>query len=330
MTSSKKAAIGRIGLIFVLAIIMVIAALGVYAYTDTSLMTAKTITPTTSSTSYYATTYTTPFIITNITKSNSTNTENLLSNSIMTTSPTPSSETNSVTNSSATLVESAEECIPTTGYISTLTLTQQNTTSTEQLVYDGTSCNFGDANVAPSAILIPADTLVWTNFQLLGNGSYEVIANFDFLPVPEAMTANITVATYLNGNLNVTTPYSMSDYDTSPELTNASQMPPSNSSSNSIFALPGVVLTLGISGQANSVYLNGTTITVALVSDKPLWLCGWTPEEMSKGTGSRFGQSLGQLNGTYEWSDPGLTLPNSLPRPTTILSFELRVSGDYY
>ena len=326
----KIADIGRIGLVSVIAIIIVIAAVGVYTYTDTSqIAIAKTILSSADTTTRYATTYTTPFIIANGTTSNNTKTKTEVNNYTVRTSTVPSSKINS-TNSSA-LVESSETpCIPTTAYISTMTLTEQNTTSTEQLVYDGTSCNFGDANEAPSAILISANTLVWTDFRLNESGSYSVIAGFDFLPIPEAMTANLTIAVYLNGKLNGTSPYSMSDYSSSPELTNTSQMPPSNSSGNSIFALPGVILTSGISGQADSlVNLSNTTITVAIISNKPLWLCGWTPEDMAKGTGPQFGQSVGQLNGTYEWPDSGLTLPNSLPRPSTTLTFELQISGNY-
>ena len=107
-------------------------------------------------------------------------------------------------------------------------------------------------------------------------------------------------------------------------------MPPSNSSNNSIFALPGVILTSGISGQADSIVnLADTTITVAIISDKPLWLTGWPQADMSQGTGAQFGMSLGQLKGTYEWPDSESSLPNLLPQPTTTLTFELRITGNY-
>jgi hypothetical protein len=77
------------------------------------------------------------------------------------------------------------------------------------------------------------------------------------------------------------------------------------------------------------VDLTASTISIAFASDKPLWISGWTPEDMSKGSGSQFGQSSGQLSGTYEWPGSGLTLPNSLPQPTTTVAFELQISGSY-
>jgi hypothetical protein len=179
----------------------------------------------------------------------------------------------------------------------------------------------------PSAILIPAYTLVWTNFQLQESGSYNVGGSISYFPFPDAVGANITVAIYLNGNfiVNSTTPV-----PDNPHVTNSSLIPTSNSS-NSIFALKGVTLSGGVGTQTPwTVSLNGATITIAMISDKPLWLSGWTQSDMTEGTGPQFGQSVGQLNGTYEWPDSGASIPNSLPQPTTTLSFELQFSGDYF
>ena len=115
------------------------------------------------------------------------------------------------------------------------------------------------------------------------------------------------------------------------EETNSSLIPPSNSTTNSIFALTGVTPTGSVSTQTPSeLNLNNSTISIAFFTNKPLWISGWTPEDMSKETGPEFGQSIGQLNGTYEWFDSGLTLPNSLPQATTTLTFELQISGDYF
>jgi len=209
-----------------------------------------------------------------------------------------------------------------------MTLSEQSTTTTEQVVYDGTTCNFGNSWFEPpSAILIPADTLVWANFQLQENGSYNVGASISYYPFPDALGANITVAVYLNGNFIVN---SITPVPDNPHVTNSSLIPTSNSS-NSIYALTGVTLSGGVGTQAGSaVSLNGTTISIAIMSDKPIWLAGWTPGDVSKSTGPQFGQSFGQLNGTYEWPDSGLTLPNSLPQPTTTLTFELQLQGDYF
>ena len=137
------------------------------------------------------------------------------------------------------------------------------------------------------------------------------------------------MAIYLNGSLaaNSTTP--LPDQEI---ITQTSLIPPSNSSDNSIFALTGVTPTVGMGTQTGSeVSLNGATISIAMISDKPLWLAGWTQQDMSKGTGAQFGQSFGQLNGSCEWTDSELSqLPNSLPQPTTTLTFELQFTGDYF
>jgi hypothetical protein len=325
-TLSKIAAIGRVGLVSVLAFIIIVAALGVYAYTDFSPMTsAKTTTRSTvTTTSYYATTYSTPFVITNTSTSNNTKAETVINNYTMTT--TVPSEINSTTISS---VESSETaCTPSRYYESTTTLSDQSTTTTEQVYYDGTTCDFGNSLFEPpSTILISAGTLVWTNFQLQENGSYSVSGSISFLSFSESLGANVTVALYLNGILNASSITPVTQMPN--EVTNSSLIPSSNSS-NSIFALRGVTPTGGVGTQTGSaVNLNGTTITIAVVSDKPLWLTGWTQTDMSKGGGAQFGQSMGQLNGTYEWPDSKLSLPNTLPQATTTLSFELQISGNY-
>jgi hypothetical protein len=245
----------------------------------------------------------------------------------VTASTISSSDLNSTTSSA--VVESSETaCIPSSGYISTTTLSEESTTTTVQVVYDGTACDFGDSYFeAPSAILIPANTLIWTNFQLQENGNYYVGGSIHFLSFPSALGANITVAVYLNGNLSgsSTTPVSQLPN----EVTNSSLIPSSNSS-NPIFALTGVTPTGGVGTQTGSALdLTGSTISIAFMSDKPLWISGWTPEDMSKGSGEQFGQSFGQLYGTYEWSGSGSTLPNSLPQPTTMVTFELQISGSY-
>lgn len=236
----------------------------------------------------------------------------------------------STTTSSSGIAESSETaCIPSSGYISTTTLVEDSSTTTLQEVYDGTPCNFGNSYFEPpSAILISANTLIWTDFQLQVNGSYYVGSSFQFLSLPGSLGANITVAVYLNGYLSgsSTTPITQGPN----EVTNTSLMPPPNSTANSIFALTGLTATGGASTQSGSkLNLTGSTISIAFVSDKPVWLCGWTPDDTSKGTGAQFGQSMGQLKGTHEWPDSGLTLPGSLPQSTTTESFELQVLGDY-
>jgi hypothetical protein len=257
---------------------------------------------------------------------------------------TPSNSTTSTTHSyttetavsnftgmSSTVTKATSEsvCIPTPTRISTTTLTEQSTTRTEQVVYDGTVCSFGDNYFEPpSAILIPANTLVWTSFELQVNASYYVGASIHFLSLASALGANITVAVYQNADLggSATTPVSQVPN----EVTNSSLLPPSNSTANSIFVLTGLTPAGGVGVQSSSGLNMTGTISIAFMSDKPLWISGWTAEDLSRGTGSQFGHSPGQLNSTYEWTDSGLTLPNTLPQPTTTLAFELQISGSYF
>ncbi len=250
----------------------------------------------------------------------------------MTASGNDSSETNITATTSVTRIESYETpspCTPSPYYMSTTTQTEQSTTTVVQVAYDGTDCSFGNALFEPpSAILIPAGTFIWTNFQLHENGSYSVSASISFLSLSEVLGANVNVAVYVDGVLNASSLTSIEVLGNA--ITNSSLMPSSNSSLNSIFALKGMTPTGGVGTQSGPVNLNGSTITIAFVSDKPLWLCGWTPLDMSKGTGAQFGESPGQLNGTYEWSDPGLAIPGALPQPTATSTFELQISGGYH
>ena len=179
----------------------------------------------------------------------------------------------------------------------------------------------------PSAILIPADTLIWTNFQLntttYGTNGY-VAGTILYFPFPNAMGANITVAIYQNGNLlaNNTTPVFNHDYGI------ASSLVPSSNSSNSIFSLKGLTTDVGMGTQTGSAVSLSGTITVAVMSDKSVWLAGWSQADRSAGTGAKFGQSTGQLPGTFETPESRtIVAPISLPTPTTTLTFELQISG---
>ncbi len=290
-----------------LIVIVIVLIVGFGVYLDATINTASTSSVSNGS-SKTAT-------INSTFSANNTETESPVSNYTATTATVVTSET--------------PPCTPSSAYISTSTLSEQSSITTVQVAYDGTTCNFGNSLFEPpSAILIPANTLVWTNFQLQVNNSYFVNAAIHFLPFPAVVGANITVAVYLNDILNSSSTTPVTQLPNA--VTNSSLIPTSNSS-NSIFALTGVTPTGGVGMQTGSaVNLNGTTITIAILSDKPLWLSGWTPEDMSKGTGAQFGQSTGQLSGTYEWPDSGLSLPNSLPQPTTKLTFELQISGDYF
>ena len=187
--------------------------------------------------------------------------------------------------------------------------------------------NFGSQYFEPpSGILIPANTLIWTNFQLNETTNAFVGASIVLFPFPDAAGVNVTVAVYVNGLLNVnsTTPLLNHDYGINSSLI------PSANSSNSIFALTGLIPTVGMGTQTGSAVSlnNGTTITIAVSSDRSIWLAGWSQIDVSKGTGPQFGRSTGQLAGTYEASEPGTFLPpNLLPHATTTLTYELQISG---
>jgi hypothetical protein len=189
---------------------------------------------------------------------------------------------------------------------------------------------FGNTNFEPpSAILIPANTLVWCNFRLDGISNFtnpQVIVNFYFFPFPGTEGADVTVAIYVNGILNSTS--------TSPILAHggainsSSLIPPSNSANNSIFALTGTTQIVGVTGSTSSVGLNDTIFSFAIFSQSSVWLPGWTQANMAAGSGLQYGESTGQLAGTHEAALPGISLPNSLPNATTTLTFELQISGD--
>ena len=185
---------------------------------------------------------------------------------------------------------------------------------------------FGNHNFEPpSAVLISANTLVWTKFQLDNNSNYYVASSFVLFPFSDLNGANVIVAVYLDGNLvaNSTTTIPNNNY-----RINSSLMP-SSDASNSIFSLTGVTPTVGVGTQTTSaVSLSGTSLSFAIISDRPIWLAGWTQTDMSKGTGPQFGQSTGQLAGTYEVPETGTYLPRSLPSATITIPFELQISGD--
>ena len=206
------------------------------------------------------------------------------------------------------------------------TLTQQQVGT--QTVQEVTSEQlFGNQHFEPpSGILIQPNTLVWTNFQLNDTTNAFVSASIFLFPFPNAVGANITVAIYLNGIFtgSSTTPVQNSSYGIQ------SSSVPTPTSANSVFALTGLVPTLGVGTQSSfALNINGAIITVAITSDKPIWLAGWTQADMSAGTGSASGRSVGQLAGTFEATQAGTSPPTLLPQASTTLTFEFQVSAGW-
>ena len=213
----------------------------------------------------------------------------------------------------------------------TSTQTQLTPTTTEtHLPYQDFGSQYFEP---PSAILIPSNTLIWTKFNLDGISDYpnaSVAGTISYYPFPSVIGANITVAVYANGNLIANSTTQVIDYNNDSRIVvTKPSLIPSSITPNSIFALAGITLQAGVGTESEPVVnISSAIITVALVCDKPLWLAGWTQSDMSKGTGSQFGQSTGQLPNTYEAPETGTSLPpNSLPQPTTTLSFELEIAG---
>ena len=182
---------------------------------------------------------------------------------------------------------------------------------------------------APSAILIPAKTLVWSTFRLDGytnETNPSIHGSVIVFPFSGINGVNITAAIYVNGILNVnsTIPVPNRNYQIQSSL-------PTSTAPNSIFALTGVTPNVVIGAQTDSgVNLNGATISIAMFCDTSVWLAGWTQGDASKGTGPQFGQSIGQLGGTFETPESSANIPpNLLPNPATTLTFELQIAGDF-
>jgi len=204
------------------------------------------------------------------------------------------------------------------------TLTQQQVGN--QAVQTAASVQyFGDQHFEPpSGIMMQANTLTWANFRLNDSKNVFVSGSIYFFPFPSTIGANITVAIYLNGVLaaSSTTPVPAHDYGIQSSLI------PTSTSANSVFALTGLIPTVGVGTQSSSALnTNGATVSIAITSDKPVWLAGWTQADMAGGTGPEFGQSMGQRAGTYETPQVGASLPNLLPQASTTLTFQFQVSG---
>ncbi len=187
--------------------------------------------------------------------------------------------------------------------------------------------HFGNRYFEPqSGILVAANTLTWTNFHLNDTMNGFVSSSIFLFPFPDSIGANVTVAIYLNGVLVASSTTPLPDHNYGIESSSV----PTSTSANSVYALTGLIPTVGLGTQSSSVLnINGATVTVAVVSDRPVWLAGWTVADMSGGIGPQFGQSVGQLAGTYEAPQLGTSLPNSLPQATTTLTFEFQVSGGF-
>lgn len=190
--------------------------------------------------------------------------------------------------------------------------------------------NFGNQYFEPpSGILIPANTLIWVNFRLNASAVEFVSGSVNFFPFPNVVGANVTVAIYLDGTFegSSTTPVPDRVYGIQSSLV------PTSSSPNSVFMLTSLVPTVGVGTQSPSALnINGATLSVAVISDKPIWLAGWTAAGMSEEQDPQFGHSVGLVAGTYEASVTGVlhvSLPNALPQATTTLTFEPQIYGAF-
>jgi hypothetical protein len=191
---------------------------------------------------------------------------------------------------------------------------------------------FGDAfSQPPSAILIPANTLVWANFRLNGITNYTegfVTGVFILYPFPGSIGASVNVEIYANGVLNENETSFVPDTN---YKMNASLIP-SATSPNSIFALTGMTPGVAVSVQSSTpLSFDGTVISIAFLCNRGIWLAGWTQDDKLEGSNLQYGDSVGQLAGTYEAVEPAnLFPPNLIPQATTTLTFEIQVSGELH
>lgn len=177
----------------------------------------------------------------------------------------------------------------------------------------------------PSGILVPANTLTWTNFRLNGTTTDVLVSGSIYLfPFPNAIGTNVTVAIYLNGALAASSTTQVPNNNYGIGFSSV----PTSTSANSVFALMGLIPTVAVGTQSSSALnINGATVTIAIVCDRTIWLAGWTEADMSGGAGPPFGKSVGQLAGTYEATQLSAFLPSTLPQAATTLTFEFQVSG---
>jgi hypothetical protein len=185
---------------------------------------------------------------------------------------------------------------------------------------------FGDTDPTPSGILIPADTLVWTDFTYGASNSNSIAGIINFYPYADDGGVNVTVAIYgADGNLlgkSLTTFPSACQID---EDCNSLGNTPSGTI-NQIMSMHDTFTTSCGVQLGNKNLPEGSTFSIALIADHALWLAGWSAADRANGTGPQNGQTPWQTPSTFD--TPNITsMPTTLPQAASTSTFEVNFSG---
>lgn len=226
--------------------------------------------------------------------------------------------TNSTSISTTSVTSTTNTSISTSYYSTSLSTTTE---------YGHAIATFGNGQTAPSAIFIPANTLVWVNMVYPQNTSYALSAAFTIYLFTDDSNVNMTTAVYgSNGALLLNSSYTMPDFCNPTCVKGIGPDPNSNATSNQVISIANNTLSSDFPAQANKLTLSqGSVFSVAFVADHSIWVTGWTTADRSMGTGPAYGQSSFQLPNTYEASSTYTMVPASLPQPSVTLSFESSV-----
>jgi hypothetical protein len=250
-----------------------------------------------------------------------------------TSSPSPSTTATTMSSSSVT-------AFTTTVTTNTTCETTTNGAGTNSSTV-GSFCEglipFGDGET-PSGMLIPANTLTWvplvfdTNASAVQNNF--MTADVNVFLYSDYSGMNITVGVYgAGGNLINSDPGGLpSNYCN--QVPCASEGASPSGSPNQVVSIPNWPNKAAASFPADPYNLTlrqGSTFYVAFVSDRPIWVGGFSAADRSGGSGLQYGQSPWEAPVTYEGTmgqQQNAVLPNDLPSAALSSSFEISVSGN--
>jgi hypothetical protein len=202
-----------------------------------------------------------------------------------------------------------------------ITATSNFASHTTILPTEKTTCcaiYFGNANMGPSGMLVPANTLIWADFSYGLNASYALVVYVSVYVF--ANNANTSIATALYGPDG-----KLMDRSTQIIPSLGSRNAP-NGTANQIVSIPNSTPTrsFGVDMVYNAKVLYGQNFSFAFIASQSVWVNGWSGTDRSQGSGSLNAPWL--IPATYEALNQP-TLPQTLPQANATLSFEMQVSG---